>query len=70
MLSAAMRTSRLVLVLDGRGDLVDLLLLEEIERGVELLEVDDALRPRRRLLRGRRLAIARGGLGAPGRSPA
>ena len=51
-----------VLVLDRRGDLVDLLLLEEVERGVELLQVDDALRPRRRLLGGRRPAIARGGL--------
>ncbi len=62
-LSAASRTSRRYSSSTAAADLVDLALVEEVERGVELLEVDHALGPRRRLLGRRGVPVARGGLG-------
>ena len=71
-LSAAPRTSRRYSSSTRRGHRVDLALVEEVERRVEVLEVDDALGPRRRLLGGLRRAgrlaasasAAAGGVGA------
>ena len=48
-----------VLLLDLPRDLVDLRLVEEVERGVEVLQVHHALRPGRRLFRDLRLALLR-----------